>query len=127
MFRCRIDDTGIEFKSLKDLARFLDCSVSWVSWKMNTRPDKRANHFYCREYSITILPKIKRKRIRKYDPVKAKIYHDAHKAEARVWRQRNKDKVLAYKKKWNAKHQDWYNAYYRERRRIAREAKKEQQ
>lgn len=122
MFRCRIDDTGVEFDSLSALAKFLGCSVAWVSWQMNKHPDK-SDHFYCKEYSITILPKIKRKRIRKYDPVKAKQYHDTHKEQARQWRQNNKDKVKAYKEKWRKAHKEWFNAYYREKRRIAREAK----
>lgn len=54
MTRCRIDDTGVEFNTFKELADFLGVSTSWVSLLARTRNDKK-NHFICRELGITIL------------------------------------------------------------------------
>lgn len=124
MFRCRIDDTGVEFNSLSALARFLQCSVSWVSWRMKWRPDGK-KHFMCREYGITILPPVQKERVYKYDPEYARNYYATHKEQARQWRIDNKERVKQHNEKWRRAHQEWYNAYYREQRRKKKEQQNE--
>lgn len=127
MFRCRIDDTGVEFNSLSELAKFLGVSVAWVSFQAKYHKNA-ASHFQCKELDITILPKVVKKRT--YSPAQKaqkKEYYEAHKDQIKqrviCWRQNNPDKVRAYKENWRHANQEWYNAYYREKRRKAREAK----
>lgn len=54
MPQVRIDDTGVEFNTFKELAKFLGVSVSWVSWLARNCNDTK-NHFICKELGITIL------------------------------------------------------------------------
>ena len=126
MFRCKIDDTGVEFNSFSELAKFLGVSVSWISWRAKFRPNT-STHFQCKELGITILPKVVKKRT--YSPeqkAQQKEYYEANKdhinQQVRRWRQNNPDKVRAYKENWRRANQEWYNAYYREKRRKAKEA-----
>ena len=123
MITCRIDDTGVEFDSLSELAKFIGVSVQRVAWKAKYQKDE-PNHFVCSGYSITIVHyKSPRKRVRKYNPEYFRQYYATHKEQARQWRINNPDKVKAYKKKWNSTHREYYNNYYREQRRKRREQK----
>lgn len=52
IIRVRIDDTGVEFNNLTELAKFLGVSVSWISWLAQHSNER---HFICKGYGITIL------------------------------------------------------------------------
>ena len=121
MIICKIDDTGVEFNSLTELAKFLGISTQRAAWKAKYRQDQ-PNHFWCREYGITILYyHSQRKRIHRYDPEKARQYYESHKEQIREWRNNNKEKIKESKKRWNAAHKEYYNNYYKEQRRKRKE------
>ena len=54
MIKLKIDDTGVIFNSMKELAKFLGCSYQNVQQCKDYKSDKH-NHFWCRDYGITIL------------------------------------------------------------------------
>lgn len=128
MLSFRIDDTGDEiFESQTELAEFLGCATSNISWHRQHKSDSR-NHFYCCDYGITI---IRRKRVPYYKTERGKErrrrYYQEHKEyyleKFKQWRKNNRDKVYESRDRWRKAHQEWYNAYYREQRRKKKELK----
>lgn len=45
-----------------------------------------------------------------------KAYNEAHKEEAKRWRQENKEKLTEYAKNWRSENKDQVKAYYKEKR-----------
>lgn len=120
MWVATIDDTGVSFRGLSELARFLGCARSNINWYMNHT--KKKNHFYYQDIGITIKKhKLDMERRR----ARSREYYQTHKAQQlatiKLWRAKNKDKVDGYREKWRIEHKEWFNAYYREQRRKRKE------
>lgn len=120
MWVATIDDTGVSFRSLSELARFLGCARSNINWYMNHT--KKKNHFYYQDIRITIK---KHKLDMERHRARSREYYQTHKAQQlatiKLWRAKNKDKVDGYREKWRIEHKEWFNAYYREQRRKRKE------
>ena len=116
MWTATIDDTGVSFPNLVELAKFLGCARSNINWWINQT--KRKNHFYYHDIGITLT---KHQRDLEQRKATQRNYYYSHKeyckSLCKAWAQAHKDKVKAYKKKWNIAHRDYYNEYYKEQRR----------
>ena len=120
MWVATIDDTGVSFRSLSELARFLGCARSNINWYMNHTKEK--NHFYYQDLGITLQKHGTNLELRK---ARSREYYYAHKEHCKelciAWGKANPDKVKAYKKKWNAENREYYNEYYKAQRRKRKE------
>lgn len=116
MWIATIDDTGVSFPNLVELARFFGCAPSTINWYI--KHTKKRNHFYYRDVGITLKKHGINVQKRKESSKEYYRTHKEHcKALCKAWSQANKDKVKAYKKKWNSANRAYYNEYYKEQRR----------
>lgn len=120
----RVDQTGEEFTSFTQLAKFIGCAPSNITWHYQKNSDED-NHFIIGDYSITILKqssvdleKRKQKQKRYYA-----LHRDYYLKAAQEWRKNNKERFKVNKERWRQNNKEWFNAYYRE----YRKKKKEQQ
>ena len=121
MWIATIDDTGVSFTGLTELARFFGCVPSNIDWYRKKSSNK--NHFYYHDIGITL-----KKHKPKNRNIKYKEYYRTHKdaclRATKKWGEKNKEKLREYREKWRKNHKDWYNAYYRAYNKQRKQGKK---
>lgn len=125
MIICTVDDTGLEFRSFVQAGKHIGCSAQWLNWCMRNHASKgNPDVFMCLGHVITVLSRKTRldrgdyarksyRRNREKILAYRKKWLAEHPDYYKDWRDNNRDRIRGYTKKWHHEHREWYNEYYR--------------